>query len=420
MNTSVGIVIIVICLILSAFFSSTETAFSSLNRIRVKSLAEKGDKRAALVLKLSDQYDKLLSTILIGNNIVNIASASVATVLFIRWFDEETGPTISTIVTTVIVLIFGEISPKTLAKESPELFARFSAPIIQVLIYILTPINFLFVQWKKLLSLVFKTSEDTSISEEELLTMVDEAESEGGIDEEEGDLIRSAIEFSDVEVVEIFTPRVNIVGIAEDTDNQAIAKLFKETGFSRLPVYRDSIDNIVGIIHEKDFYNEIAPTNRSIDLIVKPPIFVAKTMKIGELLKMLQKNKSHIAVVADEYGGTLGIVTLEDVLEELVGEIWDEHDRVVEQFWKTGSHEYLARGAADFEDILANFGYEDDEIADTYTTVNGWMIDQLEHIPKQGESLCYKNLDFVVQDADDRHVTLIKVVEHEKDQVPAD
>lgn len=413
MNTSVGIIIIVACLIMSAFFSSTETAFSSLNRIRVKSLAEKGDKRAALVLRLSDQYDKLLSTILIGNNIVNIASASVATVLFIRWVGEETGPSLSTIVTTVIVLIFGEISPKTLAKESPELFARFSAPIIQVLIYILTPINFLFVQWKKLLSLVFKTSEDTSISEEELLTMVDEAESEGGIDEQEGDLIRSAIEFSDVEVVEIFTPRVNIVGISEDTDNQTIAQLFKETGFSRLPVYRNSIDTIVGIIHEKDFYNEVAPSNRSIDVIVKPPIFVAKTMKIGELLKMLQKSKSHIAVVADEYGGTLGIVTLEDVLEELVGEIWDEHDRVVEQCWKTGNHEYLARGAADFEDVLTNFGYEDDDVADSYTTVNGWMIDQLEHIPKQGETLTYKNLDFVVQDADDRHVTLIKIIEHE-------
>lgn len=413
MNTSVGIIIIVACLIMSAFFSSTETAFSSLNRIRVKSLAEKGDKRAALVLRLSDQYDKLLSTILIGNNIVNIASASVATVLFIRWVGEETGPSLSTIVTTVIVLIFGEISPKTLAKESPELFARLSAPIIQVLIYILTPINFLFVQWKKLLSLVFKTSEDTSISEEELLTMVDEAESEGGIDEQEGDLIRSAIEFSDVEVVEIFTPRVNIVGISEDTDNQTIAKLFKETVFSRLPVYRNSIDNIVGIIHEKDFYNEVAPSNRSIDVIVKPPIFVAKTMKIGELLKMLQKSKSHIAVVADEYGGTLGIVTLEDVLEELVGEIWDEHDRVVEQCWKTGNHEYLARGAADFEDVLTNFGYEDDDVADSYATVNGWMIDQLEHIPKQGETLTYKNLDFVVQDADDRHVTLIKIIEHE-------
>lgn len=413
MNTTVGIIIIVACLIMSAFFSSTETAFSSLNRIRVKSLAEKGDKRMALVLRLSDQYDKLLSTILIGNNIVNIASASVATVLFIRWVGEETGPSLSTIVTTVIVLIFGEISPKTLAKESPELFARFSAPIIQVLIYILTPINFLFVQWKKLLSLVFKTSEDTSISEEELMTMVDEAESEGGIDEQEGNLIRSAIEFSDVEVVEIFTPRVNIVGISEDTDNQTIAKLFKETGFSRLPVYRNSIDNIVGIIHEKDFYNEVAPSNRSIDVIVKPPIFVAKTMKIGELLKMLQKSKSHIAVVADEYGGTLGIVTLEDVLEELVGEIWDEHDRVVEQCWKTGNHEYLARGAADFEDVLTNFGYEDDEVADSYATVNGWMIDQLEHIPKQGETLTYKNLDFIVQDADDRHVTLIKIIEHE-------
>ena len=418
MNTSVGIIIIIACLIMSAFFSSTETAFSSLNRIRIKSLAEKGDKRAALVLRLSDQYDKLLSTILIGNNIVNIASASVATVLFIRWAGEETGPSLSTIVTTVVVLIFGEISPKTLAKESPELFARFSAPIIQVLIYILTPVNLLFVQWKKLLSRVFKTSEDTSISEEELLTMVDEAESEGGIDEQEGDLIRSAIEFSDVEVVEIFTPRVNIVGISENTDNQTIAKLFKETGFSRLPVYRDSIDNIIGIIHEKDFYNEVAPSNRSIDVIVKPPIFVAKTMKIGELLKLLQKNKSHIAVVADEYGGTLGIVTLEDVLEELVGEIWDEHDRVVEQCWKTGNHEYLARGAADFEDVLTNFGYEDDEAADTYTTVNGWMIDQLEHIPKQGETLTYKNLDFVVQDADDRHVTLIKIIEHENCEAP--
>lgn len=413
MNTSVGIIIIIACLIMSAFFSSTETAFSSLNRIRVKNLAEKGDKRAALVLRLSDQYDKLLSTILIGNNIVNIASASVATVLFIRWAGEETGPSLSTIVTTVVVLIFGEISPKTLAKESPELFARFSAPIIQVLIYILTPVNFLFVQWKKLLSRIFKTSEDTSISEEELLTMVDEAESEGGIDEQEGDLIRSAIEFSDVEVVEIFTPRVNIVGISEDTDNQTIAKLFKETGFSRLPVYRNSIDNIIGIIHEKDFYNEVAPSGRSIDVIVTSPIFVAKTMKIGELLKMLQKNKSHMAVVADEYGGTLGIVTLEDVLEELVGEIWDEHDRVVEQCWKTGNHEYLARGAADFEDVLTNFGYEDDEVADSYTTINGWMIDQLEHIPKQGETLTYKNLDFVVQDADDRHVTLIKIIEHE-------
>lgn len=418
MNTSVGIIIIIACLIMSAFFSSTETAFSSLNRIRVKSLAEKGDKRAALVLRLSDQYDKLLSTILIGNNIVNIASASVATVLFIRWVGEETGPSLSTIVTTVVVLIFGEISPKTLAKESPELFARFSAPIIQVLIYVLTPVNFLFVQWKKLLSCVFKTSEDTSISEEELLTMVDEAESEGGIDEQEGDLIRSAIEFSDVEVVEIFTPRVNIVGISENTDNQTIAKLFKETGFSRLPVYRNSIDNIVGIIHEKDFYNEVAPSGRSIDVIVTPPIFVAKTMKIGELLKMLQQNKSHMAVVADEYGGTLGIVTLEDVLEELVGEIWDEHDRVVEQCWKTGNHEYLARGAADFEDVLTNFGYEDDEIADGYTTVNGWMIDQLEHIPKQGETLTYKNLDFVVQDADDRHVTLIKIIEHETHEAP--
>lgn len=412
MSTSIGIAIIIICLILSAFFSSTETAFSSLNRIRVKSLAERGDKRAALVLRLSGQYDQLLSTILIGNNIVNIASASVATALFIRLLDEERGPSVSTIVTTIIVLIFGEISPKTLAKESPEAFARFSAPIMRVLICLLAPVNFLFVQWKKLLSRLFHTAEDTSISEEELLTMVDEAESEGGIDEQEGDLIRSAIEFSDVEVVEIFTPRVDIAAISEDADPETVGRLFRDTGFSRLPVYRNSIDNIIGIIHEKDFHNEVSRHGRALAAIIKPPIFIAETMKIGELLKMLQTSKSHIAVVADEYGGTLGLVTLEDVLEELVGEIWDEHDRVVEQCWKTGAHEYLARGTADFEDVLTNFGYDHDDAADAYTTVNGWLIDQLEHIPQKGERLTYKNLDFVVQDADSRHVTLVKIIEH--------
>lgn len=413
MSTTTGIIIIVVCLILSAFFSSTETAYSSLNRIRIKSMAEKGDKRAALVLKLSEEYDKLLSTILIGNNIVNIASASVATVLFIEWMGEQRGPTMSTIVTTVIVLIFGEISPKTLAKESPESFAHLVAPVIHAFVWVFTPVNFIFVQWKKLLSMVFKTSTDSSISEEELLTMVDEAESEGGIDEQEGDLIRSAIEFSDVEVMEIYTPRVSVLGIEEGTENDEVARVFRETGYSRLPVYRDTIDNIIGIIHEKDFYNHVLHGGKPVEDIMTAPIFIAKTMKIGALLKMLQQNKAHFAVIADEYGGTLGIVTLEDVLEELVGEIWDEHDRVVEQFWKTGEHEYQARGSADFDDVLAAFGYDEPDDDEEYVTINGWMTDQLEHIPQRGEVVSFKNLDFIVQDADNRCVRMARIVENE-------
>lgn len=414
MSSTTGIIIIVFCLIMSAFFSSTETAYSSLNRIRVKSMAEKGDKRAALVLRLAEEYDKLLSTILIGNNIVNIASASVATVLFIGWMGEQRGPTMSTVVTTVVVLIFGEISPKTLAKEAPESFARLVAPVIHAFVWVFTPVNFIFVQWKKLLSMVFKTSPDSSISEEELLTMVDEAENEGGIDEQEGDLIRSAIEFSDVEVAEIFTPRVSVLGVEQGTPNDEIARVFRETGYSRLPIYRDTIDNIIGIIHEKDFYNFVLSGGKTVEGIMTAPIFIAKTMKIGALLKLLQQNKAHFAVIADEYGGTLGIVTLEDVLEELVGEIWDEHDRVVEQFWKTGEHEYQARGSADFDDVLAAFGYEEEgDGSEEYTTINGWMTDQLEHIPQRDEVVSYKNLDFIVQDADNRCVRLARIVEHE-------
>nr|WP_297180791.1 hemolysin family protein [uncultured Agathobaculum sp.] len=414
MSSTTGIIIIVFCLIMSAFFSSTETAYSSLNRIRVKSMAEKGDKRAALVLRLAEEYDKLLSTILIGNNIVNIASASVATVLFIGWMGEQRGPTMSTVVTTVVVLIFGEISPKTLAKEAPESFARLVAPVIHAFVWVFTPVNFIFVQWKKLLSMVFKTSPDSSISEEELLTMVDEAENEGGIDEQEGDLIRSAIEFSDVEVAEIFTPRVSVLGVEQGTPNDEIARVFRETGYSRLPIYRDTIDNIIGIIHEKDFYNFVLSGGKTVEGIMTAPIFIAKTMKIGALLKLLQQNKAHFAVIADEYGGTLGIVTLEDVLEELVGEIWDEHDRVVEQFWKTGEHEYQARGSADFDDVLAAFGYEEEgDGSEEYTTINGWMTDQLEHIPQRDEVVSYKNLDFIVQDADNRCVRMARIVEHE-------
>ena len=246
-SDSLFFIIIAICLIMSAYFSATETAFLSLNRIRMKNMADKGNKRAALVLELEEKYDNLLSTILIGNNIVNILSSSLATILFVKMLGDAKGASVSTIVTTVLVLIFGEISPKSIAKESPDKFALFSAPIIAVLVKILTPVNFVFAQWKKLLSHIFKSEEETGITEEELLTIVDEAQAGGGIGEDERVLIRSAIEFDELEAVDIYTPRIDIVGIPVDMSKDEIAKIFADTGYSRLPVYEENIDQIIDL-----------------------------------------------------------------------------------------------------------------------------------------------------------------------------
>ena len=212
-SNTISLIIIAICIAMSAYFSATETAFSALNHIRIKNMAEKGNSRAALVLKLSANYNNLLSTILIGNNIVNIAMTSLTTVLFVRWMGGDQGASVATLVTTVVVLIFGEVSPKSIAKESPEAVAMFSAPLLRILIFLLTPFNFLFAQWKKLLSKIIKSSEDRGITDEELLTIVEEAQQEGGIDEQESNLIRRAIEFMDLETVDIYTPRVDIVAI---------------------------------------------------------------------------------------------------------------------------------------------------------------------------------------------------------------
>lgn len=343
---------------MSAYFSATETAFSSLNRIKMKNMAEKGNRRAVLVLQLSESYDTLLSTILIGNNIVNIASASLATVLFVRLLGEESGPSISTLVTTVVVLIFGEISPKSIAKESPERFAMFSAPLLRVFIVCLTPLNFLFRQWKRLLSAVFKTKEDTSITEEELLTIVDEARQGGGIGEQEGALIRNAIEFSELEACEIMTPRPDIVGVRTDATKQEAAAAFSNSGFSRLPVYCGDMDHIVGVLYQKDLVRYMEEAGATPESLARPALFCTKKQKIGTLLSKLQQSKLHIAVVVDEFGGTAGIVTLEDILEEIVGEIWDEHDRVVQQMEQPAPGVYLVRGGANVEDVFGQLGRE--------------------------------------------------------------
>ena len=404
---SISLIIIIGCIIMSAYFSATETAFSSLNRIRIKNMAEKGNKRAGLVLKLSENYDGLLSTILIGNNIVNIASASLATVIFVKLLGDEAGASISTVVTTFVVLIFGEVSPKSIAKESPEQFAMFSAPFLNAFMVLLTPANYLFKQWKKLLSVLIRTSGDSGITEEELLAIVEEAKQDGGIDEQEGSLIKSAIEFTELEAMDIATPRVDVTGIPVDADKEEIAAVFGETGYSRLPVYKDKIDDIIGIIYQKDFYNQVYRGVCSVEAIVRPALYVAKSKKINVLLKELQKNKMHIAVVIDEFGGTMGIVTLEDILEELVGEIWDEHDVVVQEIEKISDQEYLVLGNTSVEKLFEELGGEEEFES---FTVSGWVMELAERIPEEGDVLYYENMTITVMKMKDRRVEQVRIV----------
>ena len=393
-SDSISLIIIIVCVVMSAYFSATETAFSSLNRIRIKNMADKGNKKAALVLSMSENYDSLLSTILIGNNIVNILSASLATVLFVNLLGDDAGPTVSTVVTTVVVLIFGEISPKSIAKESPEKFAMFSAPILKVLVIILTPFNFLFKQWKKLLSLIFRGGDDKGITEEELISLVEEAEQEGGINEQESMLIRSAIDFTDTEVGEIITPRIDITALPVNSEKDEIARVFAETAYSRLPLYEESIDHIVGVIYQKDFHNYIYHTDKTVAEYIRPVAFVPCNKKIGILFKELQQQKSHIAVVVDEYGGTVGIITLEDILEELVGEIWDEHDEISNDIELLSDGVYIISGNAHSEKVFEHIGIDDDGTKPQ--TMGGWLMEKLMRIPDKGDVVEYKGYSFCV------------------------
>ncbi len=405
---SLLLAIIVFCIIMSAYFSATETAFSSLNRIRLKTMADKGNKKAAKALALVDQYDKMLSTILIGNNVVNILSSSLATILFVKWLGDTAGPTASTIVLTIVVLICGEITPKSIAKEMPEKFAMFSAPFLNVLMIILTPINWVFTQWKKFISLFIKPDADKGVTEEELLAIVEEAQQDGGINEQESEIIQNAIDFTEQEAGNILTPRMEITAISTEADKEEIAKIFTETAYSRLPVYKDTIDHILGVVYHKDFYNHVYNNGKTTEEIMRPVVFVSKTKKVGKLLKELQAKKSHIAVVLDEYGGTLGIVTLEDILEELVGEIWDEHDEVEEDIEIKSEAECFIAGNALLDSVFEYLDLEDDDELEN-KTVSMWIMDMLGRYPKVGDTLIYQNINMEVVEVDEYRVEKVKI-----------
>ena len=409
-----SIAAMVICVILSGYFSATETAFSSVNKTRLKAMAEKGDHKAELALRLAEDYDKLISTILIGNNVVNIALASIGTLFFVNLLPDN-GATVSTAVITVVVLIFGEITPKSIAKDYPEKFAMFSAPFINMLIVLLTPLNFLFGLWKKLVGMIFKGEQDAGMSQEELLLLVDEVQQDGAIDESEGELLRNAIEFGDLEARDILTHRVDLEAVPTDATKEEVAALFTESRFSRLLVYEDSIDKIVGVIHQKDFYTGTGIVDAPLKEIMTEPLYIHQTEKVDDLLQLLRTNKSHMAIVIDEYGGTMGIVTMEDILEELVGEIWDEHDEIEEPIQKIDDSTYILDGSVTLDDFCDHFDVKSDSDS---VSLGGWVMDQMECIPDEGDSFEFENLTITVSKTDDHRVEEITVTVNTPEEQP--
>ena len=394
---------IILMVALGVFFSATETAFSALNRIRIKTMADEGSKRAALVLHLHDDFDKLLSTILILNNLVTLIAAAISTMLFVRHFG-DIGATLSTVILTVVIILIGDITPKSLAKESPEKYALVSAPLLYACMVLLTPINYLFTKWKIMLRFIFRTSPDEDrMTEEELYSVVEVAQNDGVIDEEGRQLLDNAIEFSELKAVDILTPRIDVEAVSVDSSESEIATTFINTGYSRLPVYKDNIDDIVGVVHMKDFFNFAINKQGTLKELFIPPLFVAPSAKISDLFKQLQTNKSHLAVVSDEYGGTAGIVTMEDILEELVGDIWDESDEVIVEFTSIGDNKHKILCSAYVKDLFAYFDLPDDTDAES-TTVSGWIMDALGRLPEEGDTFTYKNLTVTVHKTEHRRV----------------
>jgi CBS domain containing-hemolysin-like protein len=390
-------VIIVFCLLCSAFFSASETAYSALNRNRLRLMAEKGSRRAALAVKLSDDYDSLISGILVGNNLVNIALASAGTVLFVRWLGGGAGPSVSTAAVTLVVLIFGEITPKSIAKDHPERFAVFAAPLLKAVCVVLTPVNFLFSKWKKLIGKLFGGRDNKNVTQEELLLMLEEVEKEGTIDRSEGELLVKAVEFADSTVGEILTHRTDMEAVGTDWEPERIAAVFTESGLSRLPVYEGDLDHIVGVQNRKDFFTSEGISKTPVSELWKQPVFAESGEKLGEVLKLMKKQQSHLCIVVDEYGGTSGLVTMEDILEELVGEIWDEHDEVTEEIKTESDGVWTADGLTKLEDFAERFGLE---ISSENVSLGGWVMEMLGRIPEAGDSFEYGDYMIRVTETD--------------------
>lgn len=390
------VMIIVLLLALSAVCSATETAFSSANRIRLKNLANSGKKSAAKALKITEDFDRALTAILILNNVVNLSASSLTTVLFTKRFGEDK-VAIATVILTILVLIFGEILPKSLAKENSENFSMLMAAPLTVAMVLLTPAIWFFALIKKIaMKLTGGNKEQPSFTEEELKYIIDESETEGVLEEQESDLVRSALDFDETMINEVLVPRVNIVGIEKSADMDELRKLFENNCYSRVPVYEKTMDSIVGIVHLTDFYRIYSAGAESFEDIITPPVFIPENKRISEVMRLMQKKKVHMAVVADQYGGTEGIVTLEDILEELVGDIYDEHDEVDHSFIRLGENRYKVSGELSISDFLEKAELDDGLITADANSMGGWVLEKLERFPANGERFTADGLSVAV------------------------
>ena len=396
-------------LMLSAFFSATETSYTTSNRIRLKSMADDGNAAAKRVLKLTENYDKFISTVLVGNNIVNIGSASIAAILFSRFFPEETAAAISTVVMTLIILVFAETLPKSIAKVHAEKIAMALSRVVDIFAILFSPIVFILMILIRLTG-TKKGVESPSVTEDELKYIIESIEEEGILEESESNLVQSALDFDETTVQEIMTPRSNIVAISiHDEPDIILQKILKE-GYTRMPVYEDNIDSILGVINAKDVLTRVASGKRiALRSLVKPVAFAYLTMNISPLLNELRQNKTHLAVVVDDYGSTKGIVTMEDILEELVGEIWDEYDEIVDEIVPLGDDIYEISGNANLEDLFDELEIDGKNFECDYNTAGGWALAVFERIPKVGEAFSYKNLKITILEADDQRVLKLKL-----------
>lgn len=366
----------------------------------------RGSKKAYYI---TEHFDKALSTILVGNNIVNIAAASISAGIATQLFPGSTGLLISTIVMTILILIFGEVLPKSFAKENAESFSLAVAGILFLLMKVLTPVTYLFILLKKGASRLIKTKNDSpAVTEEEIKVMIDLSEEEGVIDNKEKELVHRSLDFNDILVGEILTPRIDMIAVEVNHPVEDILAMFLEERYSRVPVYEDNIDNIIGILSEREFLSSLVQKKEIIVReLVRDPFFVVESMKISMLLPELQKSKTHMAIVVDEFGGTSGLITLEDILEEIVGEIWDEHDEKIKSFTKLDETTYEFNAEIPLDEFIKVMDVEEPE--STYHTLGGWIFESIERVPSNGEQFDYVNLTLTVTKVENRRIRKVLV-----------
>ena len=415
-------ILILVCLVGSAFFSGTEIAYTSLSKLKIKKEREDPRGIQRLVLFIYDHFDNALSTLLIGNNLVNIAATSIATVLAVKLaaglggrIEDDTASTIVTVVMTVLILIFGEITPKMIARRCCDSISRLVAIPLMILMVVLFPavlvtswiVNLFSLLWRR------KDGQDVTITEEEFENILDTAEDEGIIDESETELLQSALEFTDLDAGDILTPRIDVVGFELGDSLETILGIINDTQFSRYPVYERTVDHVVGILYVKHLLKELAE-GREADLreLMLEPVFIPKSMKLNAIMDEFRNRRTHMAVVADEYGGITGIVTMEDVLEQLVGDIWDENDDIVNDWQELGKDRYECAGDLNLSDFFGHLDLDDEEVETGCATVGGWATENLGAMPVPFDAFDYKNFTILVKEVEDNRIERLIILEH--------